>query len=845
MPGKPTHLLDRIFRSLRRLPGASLAAARRRPRRTIVLALALVAALGVGTASLLTAARPAGSSEPTFTSRVSWTLAELERHVAAGEVDAITAAPAPNGGVAALHARLTDGRVVPITLSVGAADAVAALSALGHGNLLTTEAVGVGRPATGSINAVAIAVSLSLLSVLMFMVWRISRRRPGGRDRKPSFMTILPPARATATADAGGLGSGSASGAPAVVLADVAGCDEAKLELTETIEFLHTPNRFRKLGARIPRGIMLYGPPGTGKTMLARAVAAEAGVPFHYASGSEFVEKYVGVGAKRIRELFAQARKLGRGVIFFDEFDAIGKARGGPNSHEEREQTLNQLLVELDGFSTTEDVIVIAATNRLDILDSAVLRPGRFNRKIHVGMPDVKGRRAILDVHARNKPLDATTDLDELARKTYGFSGAMLADLLNEAAIMTARREAEAIAPDDLHAGWLKVAVGTSRRRSMDERERSIIAAHEIGHAICGRVHGDKRKVEEISLFAHGEALGVTVSSQEDNDLPSESDLRSRLVALMGGRAAEEILFHEVTGGASNDFEAANRIATNMVTKWGMGHDPEDRDGGISGRGVLSFFVPAAGNGIPSEIKPAATRAIRAILDEAYAEASRTLVANLDTLRRLAAYLVEHERVDGQTFDELWDGRRDVANATDEWRAATSRPRAWGDVVDLADRRMRREPGSAASGRAEPLAPSSEPVEEPLPSVAAVTGSHDAREQTPEPTSATAITSLPAEGAAPPTAGTTLAAQPAAFAATEAPAYAAGVQADHTGDRVAAPDVRALTSSPTTAGLRIVRPGHVRRVKPSSTRRVRRTTAGLLRRVGQWIQPAEVEVDRS
>src|SRR5205823_3228425 len=226
------------------------------------------------------------------------------------------------------------------------------------------------------------------------------------------------------------------------------------------------------------------------------------------------------------------------------------------------------------------------------------------------------------------------------------------------------------ISPEDLHQGWLKVAVGTSRHRSMDERERSIIAAHEVGHAICGKVFGDKRRVEEISLFAHGEALGVTVSSQEDNDLPAESDLRARLIALMGGRAAEEILFHEVTGGASNDFEAANRIATSMVTKWGMGRDPDATDGGISGRGTLSFLVPTGGRSLlPSEVQPAATRAIRAILDEAYAEASRTLVANLETLRRLAAYLVEYERVDGATFDELFDGRRPVANAEDEWRA--------------------------------------------------------------------------------------------------------------------------------------------------------------------------------
>jgi cell division protease FtsH len=472
-----------------------------------------------------------------------------------------------------------------------------------------------------------------------------------------------------------------------VRLADVAGVDEAKLELTEVVEFLRAPERFRRMGARSPRGVLLYGPPGTGKTLLAKAIAADAGVPFIAASAAEFVEKYVGVGARRVRELFAQARRLGRAVVFIDELDALAKARGGLNSHEEREHTLNQLLVELDGFSTTDEVVVIAATNRLDTIDPAVLRPGRFNRKIHVGLPDVAGRRAILTVHAQGKPLAADVDLEALARKTYGFSGAQLADLLNEAAILAARRDADEIADADVHAGWLKVAVGTSRRRSMDERERSIIAAHEVGHAICGRLHGDKRKVEEISLFAHGEALGVTVSSQEDNDLPAESDLRARLVALMGGRAAEELLFQEVTGGAANDFEQANRIAHTMVTKWGMGRDPQSADGGASGRGSLSFLVTRPSQSLPSEVQAAATRAISAILDEAYAEACRTLVDQMDLLRRLAAYLVEHERVDGATLDALIDGRIEVPNALDEWRPVGARPRAWADIADFHEER--------------------------------------------------------------------------------------------------------------------------------------------------------------
>ena len=307
---------------------------------------------------------------------------------------------------------------------------------------------------------------LLAVGALIVFQMRASGVGPFGRS-SARFGTILPAASSLGAAKgrAETIAVAPVTGSGQVQLADVAGCDEAKLELAEAIEFLRDPGHFRSLGARVPRGILLYGPPGTGKTMLARAVATEAGVPFHHASGSDFVEKYVGVGARRVRDLFAQARKLGSGVIFIDEFDALGKARGGNNSHEEREQTLNQLLVELDGFSSAENLVVIAATNRLDVLDEAVLRPGRFSRKVHVGLPDVAGRQAILEVHARGKPLGEDVSLAQLARKTYGFSGAQLADLLNEAAILAARRHAERIGSDDVHGGWLKVAVGTGRRR--------------------------------------------------------------------------------------------------------------------------------------------------------------------------------------------------------------------------------------------------------------------------------------------------------------------------------------------------------------------------------------------
>jgi cell division protease FtsH len=711
--------------------------------------LGFVAVVAVAlTLTYFAPARPVSTATgPDFTYARSWSLLELQRHVEAGEVVAITVPTAIDGtptSSGSLIARTVDGQLVRVSLAVTPAEAVAALNGFGYGQLLTTEALSAMRPGSaGAASDVLRAVVgwvIPTVLIGLFIVLLVRLLARGGSGEGSFQVPMISRKRD----DNGAAATPSAT--PSVRLDDVAGVEEAKLELTETIEFLKSPERFHQLGARIPRGIMLYGPPGTGKTMLARAVAAEAGVPFHYASGSDFVEKYVGVGAKRVRDLFARARKLGRGVIFFDEFDAIGKARGGQNSHEEREQTLNQLLVELDGFSTTDDVVVIAATNRLDVLDAAVLRPGRFNRKIHVGLPDVVGRGEILAVHARNKPIADPAILEDIARKTYGFSGAQLADLLNEAAILTARRGGTEIEADDLHGGWLKVAIGTSRRRSMDERERSIIAAHEVGHAIAGKVHGDKRRVEEISIYTHGEALGVTVSSQEDNDLPSESDLRARLIALMGGRAAEELLFHEVTGGASNDFDKANQIATTMVTKWGMGRDPEAKDAGTSGRGPLGFLVVRPNGSLPSEVQASATRAIRALLDEAYAEACATLLMHMETLRRIAAYLVEHERVDGDTFDALFEGSHPVMATESDWRPESARPRAWHEIPAFVALRARPLPPALAT-LPEPAAPVPAllpPPSSPVPSLLPVRV-----DPQPQPVPAAARPAGPARGDAP------------------------------------------------------------------------------------------------
>jgi ATP-dependent metalloprotease FtsH len=663
------------------------------PRVSILIGAGLVAAV---VAAVVLAfggqSAPVNATLPTATSTERWSLVTLAQQIDAGDVSAITLGR-NSANAQVLLAQTNSGGYVAVATPTSVTDTAEAVMSMGYGDLLTPNvrqmlAQANAAPADPVRVLISFALLGTLVGLLFFLAWQMRDRLPFGSfgaRGSSRFSTIMPvtlQATGGATVEQPVKAAPPVGSADLVHLDDVAGCEEAKLELAEPIEFLRNPARFRSLGARVPRGILLYGPPGTGKTMLARAVATEAGVPFHHASGSDFVEKYVGVGARRVRDLFAQARKLGKGVIFIDEFDALGKARGGSNSHEEREQTLNQFLVEMDGFTTSSEIVVIAATNRLDILDEALLRPGRFSRKVHVGLPDVAGRRAILDVHARNKPLADDVDLDQVARKTYGFSGAQLADLLNEAAIMAARRESTTIGNDDIHAGWLKVAVGTGRRRSMNERDRAIIAAHEVGHAICGKVHGDTRKVEEISLFAHGEALGVTVSSQEDNDLPAESDLRARLIALMGGRAAEELLFHEVTPGAANDFEKATQIATMMVNRWGMGRDPREAE--ANGRGTLSFFAAKQGATLPSELQGPATRAVAAILDQAYTDARDTLIANMETLRRIGAYLVQHERLDGDTFDALFDGTIDVPDADNEWRPAAARPREWGAIGAMA-----------------------------------------------------------------------------------------------------------------------------------------------------------------
>ncbi len=563
------------------------------------------------------------------------------------------------------------GLLVPIASPEGPAAVIDALRLLGHASLISPGATqrwaASGTSFDPGSTLPLLLLGIGALAAVFMIGFSVARRR----GQQPTIDRWTPRTPGGGSGPWGSRAPRSETATSSVRFADVAGVEEAKLELAETVEFLKAPARFRALGAKPVRGVLLSGPPGTGKTLLAKAVANEAGVPFFAASGSEFVERYVGVGAERVRSLFAKAREAGRGVVFIDEIDAVAKVRGGPNSHDEREQTLNQLLVEMDGFGTDDTVVVMAATNRVDTLDPALLRPGRFTRKIHVPLPDRDAREAILRVHAAGKPLTPDVDLAAVARRTYGFSGAMLADVLNEAAIFAARGERTEVTVEDVHRGWLKVAVGTARQRSMDERERLIIAAHETGHAICSVLAGDGRRVEEISLFQHGEALGVTVSSGDDDALPSEARLRARLIALMGGRAAEEIVFGEVTGGASNDFEQATSLATRMVTKWGLGTDPATTDPGPTGRGLLStFVVTGEDTPQPAELVAAQARAIRAILDEAYADARELLQAERERLDRVAAYLFEHERMTGDELDGVLDGSLSSA-AIERWRELT------------------------------------------------------------------------------------------------------------------------------------------------------------------------------
>ena len=445
-----------------------------------------------------------------------------------------------------------------------------------------------------------------------------------------------------------------------VLFSDVAGADEEKAELTEVVEFLRNPSAFTKLGAKIPHGVLLMGPPGTGKTLLAKAVAGEAGVPFFSISGSDFVEMYVGVGASRVRDLFENARKHPASIIFIDEIDAVGRHRGAGlgGGHDEREQTLNQLLVEMDGFGSHEGIIVIAATNRPDILDPALLRPGRFDRQITVNVPDIKGREEILAVHAKNKPLEEGVDLAKVAKTTAGFTGADLANLLNEAALLAARRGKALIGMDDIEDAFIKVIAGPQKKsRAMKEDDKRKTAYHEAGHAILAHVLPHNDPVQQISIIPSGNALGYTLNPPaEDKYSVYKEELKEKIAMLLGGRAAEEIIFTDVSGGASNDIERATKIAKNMVTRLGMSDVLGPR---AFGNGQSEVFLGrdfSSSQDYSDATATAIDNEIHTLIMDAYNRAKQILTDHIDKLHFIAEFLVRNEIMDGEQFKAAMEG---------------------------------------------------------------------------------------------------------------------------------------------------------------------------------------------
>jgi len=468
--------------------------------------------------------------------------------------------------------------------------------------------------------------------------------------------------------------------APKITFRDVAGVDEAVQELEEIKEFLENPKKFQALGARIPKGVLLYGPPGTGKTLLARAVAGEAGVPFFSISGSDFVEMFVGVGASRVRDLFEQAKQNSPCIIFMDEIDAVGRHRGAGmgGGHDEREQTLNQLLVEMDGFEMKDNIILIAATNRPDILDPALLRPGRFDRQVVVDRPDRKGRKKILEVHTRGKPLGREIELDTLAGQTPGFTGADLANLINEAALLTARSGKREITMKELEEGIMRVIAGPEKKtRVMSEKERLVTAYHEVGHAIVGQLLENTDPVHKISIISRGQALGYTISlPTEDKFLTTRAELTDTMAMTLGGRAAEEIVFGEITTGASNDLEKVTETAKQMVMRFGMserlgprvfGHD---RGQPFLGREFSS--EPDYSDEIAREIDDE----IRRIVESAHQTAKGLLSERRDDLERVSKLLLERETIDAKEFVALLDGKPAEEVFTDEEEPSQPAPPA-------------------------------------------------------------------------------------------------------------------------------------------------------------------------
>ena len=450
------------------------------------------------------------------------------------------------------------------------------------------------------------------------------------------------------------------AGGPKITFADVAGAEEEKEEMSEIVDFMRNPRKYQELGAKIPRGVLLLGPPGTGKTLLAKAVAGEANVPFFSISGSDFVEMFVGVGASRVRDLFDQAKKHTPSIIFIDEIDAVGRQRGTGlgGGHDEREQTLNQLLVEMDGFSDNQGVIVIAATNRRDILDPALLRPGRFDRQITVGYPDIKGREAILRVHTKNKKLALDISLATIAKGTAGFTGADLANLVNEAALLAARNNRKAITQPDIEEATIKVVAGPEKKsKVVSEDEKRLTAFHEAGHAVCTFHCKTQDPVHQVSIIPRGMAGGYTMSLPEhDRSFRSKTQMEEEIIVLLGGRVAEKIVLDEISTGASNDIERATDLARSMITRYGFSEKLGPIVYGHDNSEVFLGRDYSQGRNYSENVAAEIDGEIRELIDTSYENAKQILLSHRDQLDKVAHYLMEHEKIDGDDFIKLMNG---------------------------------------------------------------------------------------------------------------------------------------------------------------------------------------------
>jgi cell division protease FtsH len=500
-------------------------------------------------------------------------------------------------------------------------------------------------PSSDNVFLTLILPNVIIVLVILAFIWFMLRQSQSGNNQALSF------GRSRARLVAGDK--------PEVTFADVAGVDEAKQELSEVVEFLKYPERFTALGARIPKGVLMVGPPGAGKTLLSKAVAGEAGVPFFSISGSEFVEMFVGVGASRVRDLFDQAKKNSPCIVFVDEIDAVGRQRGAGlgGGHDEREQTLNQLLVEMDGFETNTHVIVIAATNRPDVLDPALLRPGRFDRHVTLDRPDIRGRVDILKVHARNKPFDTSVDLEVLAKQTVGFSGADLANLINEAAILAARQNKKVIAMPELEEAIARVLAGPERKsRRITDEEKTVIAYHEMGHALVMRTLPHCDPPYKISIVSRGMALGWTMSLPEhDKVLVSKAELTDQLAGILGGRVAEELLLGDanITTGASDDIGKATKLARRMVTEWGMSEKLGPLAFGTKEELVFLGRDLGEQRNYSEEVAGEIDQEVHSLVDNAYLTAKKVLTLRRQTLQALADHLIQVESMDRKEMDEV------------------------------------------------------------------------------------------------------------------------------------------------------------------------------------------------